>query len=190
MSNPEPFFFLKIAINKTRADLKEIGGSNSLREKLGVEVHLKWRVMYNLERIFQKRNIFAKYYQSLETRTVKGRKCDFGIYRRETVTPTTIPVPLLIAEFKFTDGANLEKEVKSDFPKLIKLAEEQFQMGNKIFFGSIIYLQREKVDIEGFVAEKYCSDLYRDNPKLLPYYFEFIIQEYQDNLIVNTQISR
>ncbi len=62
-------------------------------------------------------------------------------------------------------------------------------MGNKIYFGSVIYLQREKVEIEGFVAEKYCRDLYRDNPKLLPYYFELIMQEYQDNLIVNTHIG-
>ena len=188
MDNSELFLLLKTAVTDTRADLKEIGGSNSLREKLGVEVHLKWRVMYNLERIFQKRNFLEKYYQSLETRTVKGRFCDFVIYKRETVTPTSIPIPLLMAEFKFTDGGNLENEVKSDFPKLIRLAEEQFQIGNKIFFGSVIYLQRKKVDIEGFVAEKYCFDLYRENTELLPYYFEFIIQEYQDKLIVNTQI--
>jgi len=41
MSNTEPFLLLKKAVNKAQADLKEIGGSNSLREKLGVEVHLK-----------------------------------------------------------------------------------------------------------------------------------------------------
>ena len=138
MSGPEPYKLLKIAMKRAQGDIKEIGGSNSLREKLGVEVHLKWRVMYNLERMFQERNLLNKYYQSLETRAVKGRKCDFGIYKRETVTPTTIPIPLLIAEFKFTDRANLEKEVQSDYPKLISLAEEQFQMGNNIFFGSVI----------------------------------------------------
>ena len=129
MNLTEPVTLLHSAVHQTKIDLKEIGGSNSLRDKLGVEVHLKWRVMYNLEKILVERDLESKYYQSLETRTVKGRKCDFGIYTRKSVSPTTIPFPVLIAEFKFTDRANLEKEVNSDFRKLIDLATEQLQEG-------------------------------------------------------------
>jgi len=163
------------AIETAKDDIKKIGGGQALRDKkYGVEHHFQWRTMFHLEPLLSN-----SYFQSPEVKFIPKRReqYDLAVYKNE--------IPLLIAEFKVTWFSELANEIHREYPKLIRF----MQYLEKIiktppFFGLVFYQQKKGYQrVDDFMAKKWENDLFSANQHLLPYYFEFIVDEKENKII-------
>ncbi len=163
------------AVEKTKDDIRDIGGSEFLRGNLGTEAHFKWRTMYRFESFLPKGFLQSPEVKPLQ-KGKKGMNYDLGVYHSTT--------PFIIAEFKMT--STLAKSVKHDYPRLIEVMDylTRKDIANP-FIGLIFYLEKsESVILDGLLAKKYCPTLYTKSYSFSNNYFEFLVHEETDKVIV------
>ena len=70
-----------------------------------------------------------------------------------------------------------------DFPRL---EAKEFLTQKKLadpFIGLVYYLEKhQKIELEGFLAQKYSPELFDSNEQLLADYFEFLVHEETDKV--------